>query len=441
MPPHIDPALLADLRAYRPTAWVNADRRPVDAVLPTLDIQRTDIDDADARLRRFAPFLAAVFPQTAAAKGIIESPLHKVRDPDGRVFLKLDSHLPVSGSVKARGGIYEVLVFAEEIARVAVAAGQAPGLPDNYADFATPLWRAIFGQYGLAVGSTGNLGLSVGIAGAALGLRTQVHMSADARPWKKNLLRSRGVDVVEHAGDYSVAVAAGRAAADADPRIHFVDDESSRHLFLGYAVGARRLARQLADAGVEVDHAHPLAVYLPCGVGGAPGGITFGLRTEFGDDVIAIWVEPTHAPAMLLGLASGEHDRISVADIGLDGRTAADGLAVGRPSRFVGARVGPLVDAIVTVDDDALYRALPRLAEGQGVEVEPSAAAGVVGMEAVLQPGAVPNVALERRLARATHVAWTTGGSMVPPEEMDAYLARGRALAGPASHPTQTGSA
>lgn len=425
--------VVGELMALRETFWCNPGLQRTDAALAAAGLTRADMEDAAARLARFAPYIRTVFPETAAAGGIIESPLVPIPamqaalgQTTGRLLLKQDSHLPISGSIKARGGIYEVLHLAEDIAL------REGGLhlTDDYAALAQPRFRELFGKYAVAVGSTGNLGLSIGIMSAALGFRVTVHMSADARQWKKDMLRSKGVTVVEYADDYSKAVAEGRRQAAADPMCHFVDDENSRTLFLGYAVAALRLEKQLAAMGVTVDGDHPLCVYLPCGVGGGPGGVAFGLKLVFGDNVHCFFAEPTHSPSMLLGLATGLNDGICVQDIGIDNLTAADGLACGRPSRFVGRVMGPMVSGCYTVSDERLYRLLRQMADTEGIRLEPSALAGVPGMGLLcgIQGGDyVRSHALD--LSGATHIAWATGGSMVPPEIWQDYYEKGGAPA------------
>ncbi|MFP4212311.1 MAG: D-serine ammonia-lyase [Alkalispirochaeta sp.] len=432
-----DPAIAAAARLEEVT-WINPAVRPVSEVLPGLDIGAADVADASARLRRFAPYIARAFPETRDAAGIIESPVKPLDRYAGRgerILMKCDNELPVSGSIKARGGIYEVLTYAESLAESAGLLGADRDRFD-YARLGDADFREFFSGYSIAVGSTGNLGLSIGLMGAQLGFSVTVHMSADARRWKKELLRSRGVTVIEYADDYSAAVTEGRRQATADPRCHFVDDENSVTLFMGYAVAAERLAAQLTGMGLTVDGEHPLYVYLPCGVGGGPGGVAFGLKLIWGDAVRCFFMEPTHAPAMLLGLATGLHEEVSVHDFGIDNRTAADGLAVGRPSGFVGRRMHHMIDGVCTVSDESMFRELARAYRDYGTVLEPSAAAGLVGPErtAMTLGDATQTATSEDRNGRgravsgATHLVWATGGSMVPADEMKRYRETGMAL-------------
>lgn len=428
--------LLKELIALKETTWFNPSTTSLAEGLPYVGLTTEDVQDAHARLDRFAPYLAEAFPETAATGGIIESelvaiPAMKARLEQafsqticGDLLLKKDSHLPISGSIKARGGIYEVLTHAEKLA---INAGLLK-TSDDYRKLLTPEFRRFFSQYSIAVGSTGNLGMSIGIMSARIGFKVTVHMSADARAWKKAKLRSHGVTVVEYEEDYGVAVEQGRKAAESDPNCFFIDDENSRTLFLGYAVAGERLKTQFAREGRVVDAEHPLFVYLPCGVGGGPGGVAFGLKLAFGDHVHCFFAEPTHSPCMLLGVYTGLHDEISVQDLGIDNLTAADGLAVGRASGFVGRAMERLLDGFYSLDDQTMYDMLGWLAEEEGIRLEPSALAGMAGPQRVCASRAYQQMHgfTAEQMQNATHLVWATGGGMVPEEEMAQYLAKGR---------------
>lgn len=421
--------ILRRMQQAEEVVWYNPHKVSFLESMEHCELSQRDVEDAEARLSRFAPLIMQFFPETKENHGLIESPLVKIEhmrqhlnekyhsNLTGMLFLKEDSHLAIAGSVKARGGIYEVLKYTEELALQ----NGLVSIEDDYVNLAAH--KDFFGEYTIQVGSTGNLGLSIGIMSAVIGYHVVVHMSADAKQWKKDLLRSYGVDVREYDGDYCEAVKQGRALSEQDPKSYFVDDENSRNLFLGYSVAGKRVKEQLDRMGILVDSEHPLFVYIPCGVGGAPGGISFGLKQVFGDNVHCFFAEPVQAPCMTIGMITGLNEKISVQDVGLSGNTHADGLAVCRPSSFVGKVMKGMLSGSVTVEDKKLYDYMRDLMESEQIFLEPSACAAFwlpVHMQELNTY--LEKHALQSKMVHATHIVWATGGSLVPDTIREEYM-------------------
>ncbi|MBS1783417.1 MAG: D-serine ammonia-lyase [Bacteroidetes bacterium] len=424
--------LLTDVMLKKPVIWLNTDRKTM-AKMPDCGLNIQNIEAVESLWTRFSTFLKDTFTELASVEGKITSPLKRIdrmktwlgnqgKKIEGQLFIKCDSDLAVAGSIKARGGFYEVLHYAEKLALKAGILHEG----DDYRKFSSEAFKNFFSKYRIGVGSTGNLGMSIGIMSTRLGFEAHVYVSSDAKQWKKDLLRKEGAIVKEYAGDFSEAIIAGRQETLADPNGYFVDDENSKELFVGYSLGAKELQKNLQEQGVIVDEDHPLFVYSPCGVGGSSGGIAFGLREIFGDAVHCFFVEPTHAPAVLVGLTTGEMSHICVQDLGIDNHTEADGLAVGRASNFATQISAHTISGIYTIEDNELFELLSALWDSEKIFLEPSATAGLIGAQMVEKSGYPQKYGLN--MQQATHVAWATGGSLVPQTDRNQFYNKGKKL-------------
>lgn len=408
-------ALFAKLRADEAAVWVN----PAVAELAVSQADRDEIQRAADRFARFEPLLSRLFPDQGWA-GKIASELTAYIDPPAglpALWIKGDHALPMTGSIKARGGVHELLCYVERIARDE--ALLEPG--DDIEKLLEPEAQAVLNLHSVAVASTGNLGFSIGLVARALGLNAEIHMSIDAKEWKKERLRALDAKVVEHECHYTETVARARVASTGGQRVHFIDDERSRDLFFGYAVAAREIAGQLESEGLTPTVDRPLVVYLPCGVGGAPGGVLFGLKAVFGSAVIGVFVEPTQSACMLVAMALGGREPVSIYAVGLGNETIADGLAVPIVSGFVLEKVGGAIDAVVAVSDAQMLDWVRHAHRVNGLRLEPSASSGLSAVTP-LMAAAAAHPQMAERVGAGIHVVWTTGGALLPDEEFDRVI-------------------
>ncbi|EHQ8523286.1 D-serine ammonia-lyase, partial [Salmonella enterica subsp. enterica serovar Typhi] len=81
-----------------------------------------------------------------------------------------------------------------------------------------------------------------------------------------------------------------------------------------------------------------------------------------------------------------------------------------------------------TLDDQTMYDMLGWLAQEEGIRLEPSALAGMAGPQRICAAAEYQqrHGFSQTQLGNATHLVWATGGGMVPEDEMEQYLAKGR---------------
>jgi len=131
-------------------------------------------------------------------------------------------------------------------------------------------------------------------------------------------------------------------------------------------------------------------------------------------------------------MLAGFDKDLSVYDIGLSLRTQADGLAVSKASPLAGNMIKHLVSGCITASDDDLFRFVHLLHRGTGLRIEPSAAAGFMGMVMLYSGPEGESYRKERGIDErgddARQLIWTTGGSMVPSSEWEGYRSRGEEL-------------
>lgn len=413
----MDNELIAKLKSDKEFLWINPNfnKRAIYG-----EVSSKEINEANNLLLKFAPFLKSAFKELESTDGIIESPLMNLNKFGIKnLYLKEDNLLPIAGSVKARGGIFEILKYAETLA----ANANLIDVEKDYSQFDSDVFRKFFSEYKIQVGSTGNLGISIGLISAKLGFNAIVHMSKDAKDWKKKLLRENGVNVTQYDSNYSEAVKNGRMLSDEDEKSYFVDDEKSINLFLGYSTAALRLKEQLKEKHISVDDKHPLFVYIPCGVGGAPSGILHGLKTVFGENVYVFFVEPVRSASVLLGMSTGLNSKISVHDIGMDGKTEADGLAVGRASELCCKSSQNTLSGIFTINENSIFELMKELYKKESVFVEPSAASSMIFTKFLDDDEFIKFINKEEiSPENITHIAWSTGGMLVPESEREKLL-------------------
>jgi len=216
---------------------------------------------------------------------------------------------------------------------------------------------------GVIAASAGNHALGLAYHGGLLKIPVTVVMPRFAPLVKVATCRRLGGRVILKGDSFSDAreVALDLAAREGLRLVHGFDDP---HVIAGQGTMALEILEDVPEAGVLV---------VPTGGAGLLAGVGIAAKA-LRPDIKIVAVEPAAAPAFGAAVAAGGPVAVPIRP------TLADGLAVGRVGEVSFSLAAPLVDRLVTVDEEAISLAVVRLLELEKLVVEGAAAAALAAV-------------------------------------------------------------
>ncbi len=284
----------------------------------TVDTLPVTIDDVRAAAERIAPYVHHTPLLTSAA-------LSRMTGADLR--LKAE-HLQRSGSFKIRGALNRLLALTDDERR-----------------------------RGVVAFSSGNHAQGVALAAQLTGTRATIVMPSDAPTVKLEATRDYGATIVlyDRTTEDREAIARRIAEDQGAVIVPAFDDPL-------IIAGQGTVGLEVAEDWPEIEIA-----LVPVGGGGLISGIAIALKA-LRPDIEIIGVEPAVADDARRSLESGSIVRIP------QPQTIADGVATQAIGRYPFAIMRRLVSRIVTVDEDAILRALATIMTRTKQVVEPTGA-------------------------------------------------------------------
>ena len=230
---------------------------------------------------------------------------------------------------------------------------------------------------GVVAASAGNHAQGVALAASLLGARATVFMPVGAPIPKVAATRAYGAHV-EHVGatvDEALQAALAHAERTGAAFIHPFDHPD---VIAGQGTVGLELLEQVPDVRTVV---------VCTGGGGLVAGIGVVVKA-LRPDVRVVAAQAAGAAAWPASLEQGRPVALEKMT------TVADGIAIGCPGDVTFAHVREVVDDVVTVDDDALSRAIVHLLERAKLVVEPAGAAAVAAVREAPQSFEPPVVAV-----------------------------------------------